>query len=236
MPPGVNWDLWIGPREMRPYHPSYTPVAWRDYWAFGNGTLGDFGCHDFDAPFWALELGAPISVEGWPAGHTDAEVQPFGEICYYRFGAHGDRPPVTLTWYGGGLRPPRPEGMPAGGPMPGRGVLFVGDKGVMLCGGAGGDPRLLPEEKMKAYRKPSPTLPRSKGHHRDWLDACKGGPPAGSNFAYGARLTETVLLGVLALRTGKKLDWDASAMKVNNAPEADPIIKESYRKGWEIPD
>ncbi len=235
VPAGVNWDLWIGPREVRPYHPAYSPVTWRDFWPFGCGALGDFGCHDLDAAFWALDLGSPESVEAWPAGHTHSEMAPYGEICYYHFGSRGERPPVDVTWYSGGLRPPRPKELPAGKSLPRRGVLFVGDKGLMLCSGSGRKPQLLPEAKMKAYKRPAPTLPRSNGHHRDWLDACKGGPAASSNFSYSTRLTEVVLLGIVALRTGKKLDWDASRMKVLNAPEADAFIKETYRKGWEIP-
>ena len=235
LPKGVNWDLWIGPREMRPYHPTYTPVAWRDYWDFGGGTLEDFGCHDLDAAFWALDLETPTTIEARPAGLTNAEVQPYGEICYYRFGPRGDKPPVRVTWYGGGLKPPRPDGLRKGESLPGRGVLLIGDKGSMLCGGAGGAPRLLPDDKMKAYKPPAPSLKRSNGHHRDWLDACKGGPAASSNFAYGAKLTELVLLGVLSLRTGKRLEWDAAQMKATNAPDADRFIKEGYRKGWEIP-
>ena len=234
VPGGVNWDLWLGPREERPYHPVYTPVTWRDFWAFGAGSLGDFGCHDLDAPFWALDLRDPVSVESRPAGHMNAEIGPHGQICYYRFGPRGDKPPVKVTWYDGGLQPPCPEELGEGSALPSRGVLFKGDKGLMLCGGAGGDPRLLPEEKMKEYRRPAETIPRSDGHHRDWLDACKGGPAASSHFDYGAQLTELALLGVLSLRTGQKLSWDAANMKARRLPEADAFIKEQYRKGWEI--
>ncbi|MHC4403466.1 MAG: Gfo/Idh/MocA family protein [Planctomycetota bacterium] len=234
VPKGVNWDLWLGPRSQRPYHPAYTPVTWRDFWAFGSGALGDFGCHDLDAAFWALDLGEPIRVEARPAGNTNADIVPHGEICYFHFGPRGDKPPVRVTWYDGGLKPPCPEEIPQGSSLPNRGVLFVGDNGSMLCDGAGGSPRLLPYEKTPAYQRPAATLPRSKGHHRDWLDACKGGPPASSNFEYGARLTELVLLGVASLRTGKALFWDAANMKARGLPEADAVIKESYRKGWEI--
>jgi len=124
--------------------------------------------------------------------------------------------------------------MPAGRSLPGRGVLFVGDSGAMLCEGAGGTPRLVPLEKTRDYKKPPESLTRSNGHHRDWLDACKGGETPSANFEYGARLTELTLLGVAALRAGKKLYWDASNMKAPNAPEADKLIKEQYRKGWEI--
>ncbi|MBM3890712.1 MAG: Gfo/Idh/MocA family oxidoreductase [Verrucomicrobia bacterium] len=234
LPAGLNWDLWIGPREPRPYHPAYTPVTWRDFWVFGTGAQGDFGCHDLDAPFWALDLAAPVSIEAKPAGYMDKEIAPFGEVCYFNFGPRGDKPPVRVTWMTGGLMPPTPDELGDKDAMPRRGVLFHGDKGIMLCEGAGGQPRLLPLEKMREYKKPAETLPRSKGHHRDWLDACKGGPPASSNFEYGAKLAELTLLGVLALRIGKKIYWDAPNTKATNAPEADAIIKGQYRKGWEI--
>ncbi len=232
IPPGINWDLWLGPREPRPYHPAYVPVKWRDFWAFGCGCMGDFGCHDMDAACWALDLKAPISVEARAAGYMDAEIQPHGSLMYYEFGPRGKQPPVRMTWYDGGLAPARPAGFPDDEKLPSRGVLFVGDKGTMICEGAGGQPRLLPYERMREYKKPAETLPRSKGHHRDWLDAIKGGPEASSNFEYGARLTELTLLGLVALRTGKKLAWDAEAMKATNAPEADAIINGTYREGW----
>ena len=233
-PTGLNWDLWLGPREPRPFHKVYAPVAWRDFWAFGCGALGDFGCHDLDAATWALELQAPLRVEASPAGYTDAEIAPYGSIVRYKFGPRGDLPAIDVTWYDGGLKPPTPDALPPGATLPNRGVLFVGEKGAILCGGAGGAPRLLPAELATSYMKPAPTLPRSKGHHRDWVDAIKGGPPAGSNFAYGARLTEVVLLGVAALRTGKPIDWDPAALAARGLPAADVVFHESYRKGWEL--
>jgi hypothetical protein len=143
---------------------------------------------------------------------------------------------LKVTWYDGGLRPPHPEAIDPDQPLEGggNGILFVGDKGVIGCGGWGGTPRLFPESLRKDFQPPAKTLPRSKGHIRDWLDACKGGPPASSNFEYGARITEMVLLGNVALRTGMKILWDAPNMKAANAPEADAFIKEQYRKSWEI--
>ncbi len=233
MPPGVNWDLWIGPRQPRPYHPAYTPVTWRDFWDFGGGGLADFGCHDLDAPFWALDLAEPKTIEARPAGNMNDEIAPHGEVCYYQFGPRGDKPAVRVIWYDGGLKPPCPDEM-GSRPLPDRGVLFVGDKGMLLAEGAGGAPRLVPFEKTREYKKPAPSLPRSKGHHRDWLDACKGGPAASANFDYGARLTELALLGVASLRTGKKLVWDAANMKAIGEPEVDAILRGTYRKGWEL--
>jgi predicted dehydrogenase len=233
VPPGVQWDLWIGPRQPRPYHPAYTPVTWRDFWDFGGGGLGDFGCHDLDAAFWALDLAEPKTIEARPAGNMNDEIAPHGEVCYYQFGPRGDKPAGRVTWYDGGLKPPCPDEM-GPRPLPDRGVLFVGDKGMLLAEGAGGTPRLVPYEKTRDYKKPAPSIPRSKGHHRDWLDACKGGPPASANFAYGARLTELALLGIASLRAGKKLVWDAANMKAVGAPEVDAILRGSYRKGWEL--
>ena len=162
------------------------------------------------------------------------DIAPYGEICYYRFPARGSQPPLRVTWYSGGLQPPRPDLLPEKMGLPRRGVLFVGEKGILQCDGAGGAPRLFPNELREAYRQPEKPLPRSKGHHRDWLDAIKGGPPTSSHFLYGARLTEITLLGIVALRVGKQCQWDADAMKVKNADQADAMIKESYRKGWEI--
>ena len=234
VPSGVNWDMWIGPRQPVPYHPAYCPVSWRDFWAFGSGALGDFGCHDLDAAMWALDLSTPLSIESRPAGNMDEDIAPHGEICYFEFGPRGDKPPVKVTWYDGGLKPPCPEELPEGSSLPGRGVLFVGDKGRMLCDGAGGPCRLLPYERTREYQKPEKTLPRSKGHHRDWLDACKGGEPASSNFGYGAKLAELILLGIVSLRAGKKIFWDAANMKARGLAAADPFLKEEYRKGWEI--
>ncbi len=234
VPKGANWDLWLGPRAVRPYHPVYAPVTWRDFWAFGGGGLGDFGCHDMDSAMWALDLGTPESVEARPGGAMNEEITPYAEMVYYRFGQRGDKPPVSLTWYDGGLQPAVPEEMGPEGKLPNRGVLFVGEKGKMLCEGAGGSPRLVPIEKTRDYKKPEPSIPRSKGHHRDWLDACKGGKPASSNFEYAAKLTELTLLGILSLRTGRRIFWDTEAMKARGVPEADAIIMGDYRKGWEI--
>jgi predicted dehydrogenase len=232
-PAGLNWDLWLGPRDPRPFHSAYFPVAWRDFWAFGSSNLGDFGCHDLDAACWALDLEHPVSVEARGTGPVDPDIGPHGCIAYYHFAARGDRPPVKVTWYDGGLAPERPQQLPAGERLPARGVLFVGDKDSLLCGGAGGPPRLLGAQQPNGSEPPR-TLPRSPGHHREWLDACKGGKPAGSNFAYGARLTEIVLLGVLALRTDRRIEWDAANLKAKGVPAADAVIKENYRKGWDI--
>lgn len=234
VPDGLNWDLWLGPREARPFHQAYAPVSWRDFWSFGLGALGDFGCHDLDSATWALDLKAPSKVEGTFAGKMDSEITPYGSLITYQFEAKGDQKPVTVHWYDGGLKPPVPDALPAGTNLPGRGVLFVGDKGAMLCGGAGGEPKLFPASRDMEFERPAATLARSKGHHRDWIDAIKGGPAAGSNFDYASRLTEITLLGVLALRIGRPIAWDTETMTVPGVPGAEPIIKGLYRKGWEL--
>lgn len=235
MPKGLNWDLWLGPREPLPFHEALAPVAWRDFWMFGCGALGDFGCHDMDAATWAFDLPAPESVEILPAGFSDATIAPYGEIGYYHFPARGDQPPLKLTWYSGGLRPEHHEALPANFTLPRRGVMFVGEKGVIQCDGAGGQPRLFPEAVRKDFTAPEPSIPRSKGHVRDWLDAIKGGPAASSEFQYAARLTEITLVGVLSLRLGgKKIHWDAANLKATGLAAADPFIEEPIRKGWEF--
>jgi predicted dehydrogenase len=234
VPSGVNWDLWLGPREPRPFSTAYVPVSWRDFWTFGCGALGDFGCHDMDAATWAYDLGMPESVQIRPAGYSDAEIAPYGEMGYYHFPARGNWPALKLTWYSGGVMPDRPEGL-GDFNLPSRGIMFVGEKGVIQCDGAGGVPRIFPSSLRASYKPPEKTLRRSKGHHRDWLDAIKGGEAASSNFEYASRLTQITLLGVLSLRLGgKRIVWDAENMKAKGMPEADGIIKEAYRKGWEV--
>jgi len=234
-PNGVNWDLWLGPREARAYSSAYNAVRWRDFWDFGTAPIGDFFCHNFDPAFWALDLRDPLSIEASADGAVDPYIAPASGTYIYEFGARGAKPAVKFTWYEGGLKPVRPAIMESGDQFDGNGILFIGDKGMLSSPGWGGRPKLLPDSKDKEYPRPKPTLVRSKGHHRDWLDACKGGPAASSNFGYGAALTEVGLLGLVAMRLGKKANWDAKAMKFTDAPEADVFLKESYRSGWEIP-
>jgi predicted dehydrogenase len=236
VPKGVNWDLWLGPRESRPYSALYNPVSWRDFWDFGTAPIGDFFCHNFDPACWALDLREPLSIEACAAGGLDSYIAPVGGLYTYRFGPRGKMPPVKFVWYEGGLMPARPEGLEEDDQLgaDGNGILFVGDKGLLTCGGWGGRPTLLPGSKDAAYKRPAKTLLRSKGHHRDWLDACKGGKPASANFEYGAALTEIGLLGLVAMRLRKPMNWDSKAMKATNVPEADKLLKESYRPGWEV--
>lgn len=234
IPPGLNWDLWCGVRNPPDFHEAYAPVAWRDFWSFGCGAMGDFGCHDLDSAVWALDLGVPHRIEMRAAGMSDLNLAPYGEIGYFDFPASGSRGPVRLNWYSGGLLPPTPEALPDSVSLPRRGVLFVGSEGVMLCGGAGGQAVVYPEAHARTLEKPQETLPRSAGHHRDWVDAIKGGPPASSEFSYGAKLTEITLLGLVAMRTGKIIHWDEKNMQARNCPEAAQIVKGEYREGWRL--
>ena len=235
VPAGLDWDLWLGPAKHRPYHIAYAPYNWRGWWDFGTGAHGDMACHNMDPAFWALELGHPLTVEATSSG-INPETTPLKSTLRYQFGARGNMPPVELVWYGGGLMPPRPEELEQGRELTGggNGILFVGDKGKIMCPGWGGNPRIIPETKMKAYKTPPKTLARSNGHHRDWLDACKGGKPASSNFDYAGHMTEVILLGNVALRTGKRLTWDGANMRATNAPEAEEYIRPEYHNGWTL--
>lgn len=238
VPAGLNWNMWLGPRAERPYNPAYAPFNWRGWWAFGGGALPDMAVHNLDPAFNALNLDHPITVEATAPG-VDSEVCSTGVFLTYRFGPRGEMGPVTVYWYDGGLRPPTPQGIDPDDPKQrlgegGNGILFIGEKGMITCAGWSGMPRLLPLELHREYKRPEKTIPRVEGPHADWLQACKGGTPACSNFEYGARLTEFILLGNVALRTRRQLKWDGPNMKATNAPQADQYIKEEYRKGWEL--
>ena len=234
VPAGLDWDLWIGPAPYRPYHSAYAPFNWRYWWDFGTETIGDMGCHNMDPAFWALELGPPSTIHARSL-NGDPEMTPYASIVHYRFPARGERPPVKMTWYSG-LMPPRPDELEPGRDLTGEGngILFVGDRGKIMCGGWGGSPRLIPESEMDAFERPPRTLPRSKGHHRDWIDACKGGPQASSHFGVSGPMTEAVMLGIAAIRTGKLLEWDPEAMQVTNCPEAEALIRPRFREGWTL--
>jgi predicted dehydrogenase len=235
VPAGMDWDLWLGPAEKRPYNIAYAPYNWRGWWDFGTGAIGDMACHNMDPAFWALKLGHPYSVEA-SATNINPETTPFGSIVHYKFGARGDMPPVKVTWYSGGLMPPRPEELEPGRQLTGggNGILFVGTKGKLMADGWGGSPRLIPEKKMKEYKLPAKTLSRSKGHHREWIDACKGGKQPHGGFDYSGPMTEVILLGNVALRTKQKLTWNAKEMKATNSDDAEQYIKPIFHNGWTI--
>jgi predicted dehydrogenase len=238
-PAALNWDLWLGTRGERPYSGQIAPFVWRWWWDFGNGTMPDMGPHHFDPAFNALGLDTPVTIEA-RTSQVDAERSVGSHFVTYHYGAQGNRGPVTVYWYDNGLRPPTPPGIDPDDPQQRlgegeNGLMVVGDKGILTCAGWSGMPRLLPMQLHRDYKRPPKTIPRVAGHHADWLQACKGGTPACSNFEYGARLTEFILLGALALRSGRVLKWDAEGMRATNLPEAQRWIEGTYRKGWELP-
>jgi predicted dehydrogenase len=236
VPSALDWDLWLGPAPERPFHPAYHPFKWRGWWDFGTGALGDMGCHIIDAAFWALELGSPSSVEAeCPDLHLHPETGPSWSIVRYEFCAAGHRPPVKLTWYDGGKLPP-PELFDGHTPAKdSSGSLFVGAKGRLLVQRERGRGYiLLPEQEFKDFQPPKPTLPRSPGHHPEWIEACKTGKPCGTSFDYAGPLTELVLLGNVALRAGRKIDWDGPAMRTNSGSIDDIFIHRENRPGWAL--
>jgi predicted dehydrogenase len=236
VPATLDWDLWLGPAPKRPYHPAYVPFKWRGWWDFGSGGLGDMGIHNIAPVFDALKLGAPTSVH---ASSTPVfpETVPLAATVHFEFAARGDRPPVTMHWYDGGIMPPRPDELAEGEELKRwDGCIFIGDKGKMLVDGWGGEsPRLIPQARDKEYKRPPKTLPRSEGHHKEWLQACRNGTATQSNFDFAGPLTEAVLLGMVCVRNGgSKLDWDSANLKVTNEPEANQYLHYEYRKGWEL--
>jgi predicted dehydrogenase len=229
VPKGLHYDLWLGPAAERPYHSCYIPFFWRGWWDFGGGALNDMACHHIDLSFWALKLRHPIRVKAeGPKPHPDSTSK--GLTVEYDFPARGELPPVKLTWYDGGKRP----ALFADGKLPkwGDGTLFIGARGMLLAGYNAF--KLLPEKDFEGFTRPPETIPNSIGHHREWIEACKNGGPTTCNFDYSGALTETVLLGTVAYRSGLiVISWDASKLKTNE-PQADRYLTKEYRKGWSV--
>jgi len=239
VPPSLDWDVWLGPAPWRPYHPAYLPFVWRGWWDFGTGVVGDMGAHLIDQPFWALKLGSPATVQASSSKYTK-DSYPIAEIITYTFPARDKMPPVKLVWYDGGLMPPRPEVLEDGrmmGDEDGGGCLFRGDKGMIMCGTYGEEPRILPEKLMQDYKRPEKTIPRSPGIHEEWIAAIKAGKKSTTDFSYSGPLTEMMLLGNVALRMKDAktvLQWDSDKMLVTNVPEANKFIHKEYRQGWSL--
>ncbi|HJT70610.1 MAG TPA: Gfo/Idh/MocA family oxidoreductase [Terriglobales bacterium] len=239
VPEGLDWDLWLGPAPERPFNHEYLPFVWRGWTDFGCGALGDMGSYSFDTIFRVLKLEAPLSVE---ASSTDryAETYPLASIVRYHFAQRGNMPPVTFTWYDGGLKPERPEELEPNRPFKGEGeeddegLLFIGDGGKILCGFNGSNPKLIPQSRMDSYKQPPKTLPRSPGNEREWLDACKGSKTRpGGNFEFEGMVTETLLLGNVGCCTGQKLTWDRANLKVDS-DAGQKYVNPERRKGWEL--
>ncbi len=227
VPAELHWDTWLGPAAERAYHPAYVPFHWRGWWDFGCGAIGDMAIHLLDPAFWALDLSGPVTVRamGSPA---QPESGPTWMVVSYEFGQRGNLPPCQVYWYEGHAQPP----LDIAKDLPMNGSLFVGDEG-RLAVQHDEDPVLLPEEKFQNYKMPEPYLPRSPGHHRQWLEACKTGSATGSNFDYASRLTELVLLGNVAYRAGETIRWDDVAGQIT-PKTADRFLSKEYRKGWEL--
>ena len=227
-PEHLHWDLWLGPAPERPYAAGrYHPAQWRRWWDFGQGTLGDMGCHYMDLPFWALKLRHPtLCIAEGPEVHP--ETCPLGLVVHYRFPEREDMVPCNLTWYDGNKTPREV----AGERVPGSGVMFIGTEGKMFADY--NNYRLFPKEKFADFVPPEPWIESSIGHHAEWIKACKEGTPTTCNFDYSGALTETVLLGNVAYRTGEKIDWDAKVLKATNTDQAAKYISKEYREGWEV--
>ncbi len=235
VPAWLDWDQWVGPAPMRPYHPCYHPFSWRGWWDFGTGCLGDIGCHQFSSTFKALRLGHPTSVEACSSNQQCPpeiadETAPLSSIVRWEFPAAEKRAAVRLTWWDGGMKPPRPAELEPGRSFAeGDWLMIVGDEGTIL------DHRLIPEAKARKIGRPPRLLPRSPGHYAEWFHACKGGPPAGANFIdHAAHLAEVVLLGNIAIRTPQKLLWDGDNLRFTNSAVANKLVNPPYRTGWRL--
>jgi predicted dehydrogenase len=235
VPDHLDWDCWLGPAPERPYHKVYLHFNWRGWWDFGTGALGDMACHTANLPYMALKLGAPTTVSA-ESEEPNPETCPGWARVTYEFPARGELPPVKLVWYEGkkgGERVLPPLDLLQGEKVSDSGSLLVGSKGSMFSpDDYGGKSIWLPKDRQ--IEKPAATLPRSPGHHAEWIRACKGGEPAMSNFDYAGPLTEFILLGNVAIRTQKKIEWDAEALRAKNCPEADAYLKREYRAGWSL--
>ncbi len=238
VPSSLDWNLWIGPAPYRPYHPAYAPWAWRAWCDFGTGALGDMGAHIFDIPYHALKMKYPTTIQA-SSTKFNSESWPVASRISYDFPAREGLPPVKLTWSDGGIMPKRPEGIEPGRKMGDSdgGVLFIGDKGLLMCGCYGSNPRLVPESFMKSYKLPEKTIPRSPGIHQEWVQCIKEGKQTTSNFGYASRLTETMMLGNIAIRMAPKnmkLEWDGEKGEFTNLPEANAFVMREYQNGWKL--
>jgi len=233
VPDTLDWDLWLGPAPFRDYNPAYCPFKWRGWWDFGTGALGDMGCHIMDMPFWALDLKAPISVEAKHEGNT-AESGPKWSAVTYQFSARENQPAVKYFWWDGRKMPSREIlGVDPRAAASKWDLIMIGDKGKLLFHRKKGSFKTTPDSLMEQFKETKQTVPRTRGVYHEWLNACKGQAPALGNFDYSGPLTEFVLLGNLAIRSGEKVKWDSANMKTGNA-KADQYIKREYRKGWSL--
>ncbi len=238
VPPTLDWNLWLGPVADRPYHPSYAPFNWRGWWDFGTGAMGDMACHIMDAAFWVNDLRYPTRIV--PESTTlFAETAPKASRITYEFAARNGRPPLLVTWRDGSIYPPRPQDWPdaKAWPFDDSGQLWIGDKGTLIAGTYGENPRLSNDEAHKALlaNKPAEKYPRVRGVYGEWIDAIKGGTQPGSSFAsYAGPLTEMIALGNLAVRTGRTLELDPESGAITNTTVPSEFIMPTYRPGWAL--
>ena len=236
VPPGLAWNLFLGTAAANvDYHPIYHPFNWRGWTDWGVGAIGDMGAHLIDRSMWSLNLGLPTSVETVSTPFNGASY-PNATLTFYEFPARGPMPPVKLTWYDGGLKPNKPEELGDEELNKEGGALLIGSKGKLLHDTYGFKPRLLPSSLHDSFGKPPEKLPRIAGeaHEMNWVDAAKGKLEASCPFEYAARLTEVMLLGIVALRAGKKIYYDGTNMRITNVLEANDYLRREYRQGWSI--
>jgi predicted dehydrogenase len=233
-PESLAWDLFLGPAPPEDYHPVYHPFNWRGWVNWGVGAIGDMGAHLIDHAYWALDLEYPTTIETVSTPFNKS-CFPMATTTYYEFPARGSKPPVRMTWYDGGLLPPKPPEIGEAALNAEGGALLIGTKGKLIYDTYGLKPRLLPASLEQSVGTPPQTLPRiATSHETNWSDAAKGKCDASTPFEYAARLTEVMLLGVVALRAGKKIHYDGASMKITNAPEANEYLRREYRKGWSL--
>ena len=233
IPDTLSWDLFLGVGPTVPYHPIYHPFNWRGWIDWGCGAIGDMGAHLLDVTMWSLKLGLPTSIETVSSPFNGASY-PTATMTFYEFAARDSMPPVKLTWYDGGLMPRKPEEIGEEDLKKEGGALLIGSKGKLMHDTYGANPRLLPKSLQDSTGKPPQKLPRieKEEHEMNWVNAAKGKTEASCPFEYAAKLTETMLLGVVSLRSGKKLEYDAANMRVTNVAQANDYLKREYRKGW----
>lgn len=259
VPAGLHWDEWIGPATYRDYHDELHPLEWRSWWDFGEGSIGDWGCHNLDAPFMVLRAESPTGAEAIRQEGGSDERFPLLNVIRWDFPRPGGGEPVHVHWYDGyasGFDPKLKDDDPEtairfqnrppivaelekkyGRELKNGGTIYVGTEGVMYTGNYAGSPRIIPEEKHRAFPVPERKIPRIKGTHQDdFLRACKDGQPSSADFNYSGPLTEMVLLGCLAIKAGvgKLVQWDSQALRCSNLPELNTLVKREYRKGWEL--
>lgn len=235
IPADLNWDLWLGGAPRRPYHRAYHPHDWRAWFDFGTGALGDMAVHNLDPAFYALDLDAPVAAEAQCVG-LGAESYPAWQIITFEFVRPSPHPALKMFWYDGGKLPKQPADLADEIDLSDNGILFIGDKGTMLCGGWSGAPKLFPASRRKEFQLPPKTIARSIGHRAEWIQACKDNRPedAKAGFAYSGPFTEALLVGNLAVRLRKRVEWDSANLRAPNAPEAETLIRKKYRDGFGI--